>query len=231
MNRIGVSLAVLVFAVLALPANRAEADGDVARGAQGFGLCAACHSLRPDFNKTGPSLAGVWNRTAGTLKSFDRYSPAIRDSGVVWNATSLDAWLQDPARFIPGNRMTIRGLLDPAARADIIAFLKAVGEAERGGPAVSVPSAYAAEPLDLKNLSPDRLATSIRLCRDTYYLTTADGNTRVFWEQNLRFTTDSSAFGPKPGAPVVLPTGMFGDRSKVIFTNAADLGAFIKNQC
>ena len=36
------------------------------RGQRSFVACAACHSLQPDRNMTGPSLAG-WDRKAGTL--------------------------------------------------------------------------------------------------------------------------------------------------------------------
>lgn len=77
---------------LGMLAPRAFAAPDPERGAQIFGVCSACHSLRPNLNMTGPSLAGVWRRKAGGLDSFARYSPALKSSGVVWDAQSLDAW-------------------------------------------------------------------------------------------------------------------------------------------
>ena len=61
--------------VLVLDAQGFAADGSAARGQRVFGVCAACHSLQPDQNMTGPSLADLWGRKAGTLPSFDRYSP------------------------------------------------------------------------------------------------------------------------------------------------------------
>jgi cytochrome c len=73
----------------------ASAAGDPAEGAKAFQLCAACHSLHPDVNMTGPSLAGVWGRTAGSVSSFPRYSPTLRHSGLVWNEQTLDHWLAD----------------------------------------------------------------------------------------------------------------------------------------
>ncbi|HZR03954.1 MAG TPA: hypothetical protein VFA81_12380, partial [Burkholderiales bacterium] len=47
------------------------------------------HSLEPGENLTGPSLAHVWGRKAGTLPDFHRYSEALQRSGVVWNEQSL----------------------------------------------------------------------------------------------------------------------------------------------
>src|SRR5690242_2264703 len=79
--------------------------------------CAACHSLEPDKNMTGPSLAGVWARNAGTLQNFDRYSPALKAANVTWDAATLDQWLKNPSRFIPHNRMTFPGIGDSQARA------------------------------------------------------------------------------------------------------------------
>jgi cytochrome c len=46
---------------------------DVSRGERDFRVCAPCHSLEHDRNMTGPSLANVWGRKAGSLQSFDRY--------------------------------------------------------------------------------------------------------------------------------------------------------------
>ena len=93
------------------------------RGQRAFGACAACHSLEPNHNMTGPSLANLWNRQAGSLQSFDRYSDALKSSRVIWDDKSLDEWLKNPQRFIPGNHMTFAGVNDARARADLLAFL------------------------------------------------------------------------------------------------------------
>lgn len=210
-------LAALVVVGIPLMAGRSEAAGDEGRGAQVFGSCVACHSLRPGLNRTGPSLSGVWGRKAGSLDSFARYSAALRQSNVIWGQASLDAWLQGPSRLVPGNNMTFPGIPDQADREDVIAFLEAVSMSEHGGPPVTIPSAYIALPLDLKSLPPARRVTAIRACNDSYFVTTDDKQTRAFWDQSLRFKTDASSFGPKPGAPVILPAGMLGDRASIIF--------------
>src|SRR5437588_2456350 len=92
--------AVILTIIVATPWPAAAIDGDAARGRRFFGACAACHSLEADRNMTGPSLAGVWGRHAGGLSSFERYSPALKSSAVVWNDQTLDEWLKDPAHFI-----------------------------------------------------------------------------------------------------------------------------------
>lgn len=100
------------------------AAGNPAQGQRVFGACAACHSLQPDQNMTGPSLAGVWNRKAGTLASFTRYSPAMKSANIEWNDRTLDEWIADPEHLIPGNQMTFAGIKDPRQRADLLAFLE-----------------------------------------------------------------------------------------------------------
>lgn len=93
--------------------------------------CVPCHALVPDRNTTGPSLAEVWNRRAGSLPGFSRYSPALKSSGIVWNDDTLDEWIKDPQHFIPGNTMTFPGMKDARQRADLLAFLKDATEPRR----------------------------------------------------------------------------------------------------
>jgi cytochrome c len=100
------------------------ADGNPSHGQRIFGACGACHSLEANRNMTGSSLAGLWRRKAGGVESFARYSPALKSSAVVWDDQTLDAWLHDPALFVPGNTMTFRGIADTQQRADLLAFLK-----------------------------------------------------------------------------------------------------------
>jgi cytochrome c len=52
------------------------------------------------------------------------YSPALRASRIVWSAETLDAWLADPERLVPGQRMSY-SVPEAAERAALIAFLKA----------------------------------------------------------------------------------------------------------
>ena len=104
------------------------ADDDVALGARAFRACAACHSVEANRNMTGPSLADIWNRKAGSVSSFPRYSEAMRSSDVIWNEKTLDGYLENPAQFMPGNHMTFPGVPDEKTRKSIIAFLKQAGD-------------------------------------------------------------------------------------------------------
>ncbi len=121
---------ILVAAALAVAALLAprEAGASLHRsvGSAGemlFGFCAGCHSLRPGENRLAPSLAGLFGRRAGSVPGFP-YSQALKRSGIVWNEQTLDAWLADPRRFVPGTIMPFQGLPDAKDRAAIIAFLK-----------------------------------------------------------------------------------------------------------
>ena len=59
---------------------------------------------------TGSSLAALWNRKAGSLASFSRYSPALKSANIVWNDRTLDDWITDPQHLVPGNEMTFVGI-------------------------------------------------------------------------------------------------------------------------
>ena len=116
---------VIAFAtLLALQAQTLAADGNSARGQRVFGACAACHSLQPDKSMTGPSLSEVWDRKAGSVASFSRYSSALKSANIEWNDKTLDEWIKDPQHVVPGNEMTFPGIKDAQQRADLLAFLK-----------------------------------------------------------------------------------------------------------
>jgi len=82
--------------------------------------CGGCHSL--DRDKEGPRLQGVYGRTAGTVDSFT-YSDALKKSKLVWNDDTLEKWLTDTEKLVPGNEMAFH-VENAAERRRIIAFLK-----------------------------------------------------------------------------------------------------------
>ncbi|MEW5889477.1 MAG: cytochrome c family protein [Pseudomonadota bacterium] len=214
------------FAALAVLVSSAAvfASGDAARGAQAFRACAGCHSLAPGDHRTGPSLAGVFGRRAGTADGFRRYSEALRKSGVVWDAQTLDAWLRKPEAVVPGTTMAFRGLPEANLRADLIAYLQAVSGGKIAAPKMpGLP--------DLRAAGAGDRVSAITHCGDTYRVTLGDGTQHAFWEFNLRFKTDSSAHGPRRGQPVIVGAGMGGDRAQVVFAEPAEISAFIRNHC
>lgn len=99
------------------------AAADAARG-ELLGLaCAACHKFRAEEGTLiGPHLQGVFGRRAASIEGF-AYSPALRQSGLVWTPRSLEAWLADPAGFVEGTTMAFTGYRSAEDRRDLIAYL------------------------------------------------------------------------------------------------------------
>lgn len=81
--------------------------------------CSGCHS--EDAHRVGPLHRGVVGRRAGALADFD-YSPALRDSKLLWTRATLAAWLADPEALIPGQGMDYQ-LEDAREREDVVAYL------------------------------------------------------------------------------------------------------------
>ena len=215
----------LVFVLAMMVAAAASAAGDAKRGASAYRACIACHSLESGMHRTGPSLAGVWGRNAGSLEDFARYSDALRNSGMVWNEQTLDRWLRDPRAAVPGNYMVFPGIDGERARADVIAFLRSASQQRK-----SAASPRRANP-DLRQAPETARIVSIRRCADTYFVTNAKGDTVPYWEFNLRFKTDSGPSGPAPGKPVMVGAGMQRDRAQVVFADFREISSFIVEKC
>jgi cytochrome c len=223
--------AITLCILLTLPAL--AADGNPNRGQQIYRrACGACHSLKPDANMTGPSLGGVWKRKAGSLASFSRYSPALKEAQIIWDEVALDRWLTNPAAMVPKNRMTFPGIEDAGARLDLIALLRQVSEPGKAAEAEEgMGGMMGGVAPNLRHLSPNQRVTGISHCRDTYKVTTSDGQTMDYWERNLRFKTDTSDIGPVKGAPAIIGAGMAGDRASVIFSAPDEISAWIRQTC
>jgi cytochrome c len=221
-------------AASALLSPALAAEGNATRGERVFGACVACHSLEANHNMTGPSLADLWNRRAGGLASFPRYSAALKASGVIWDDHTLDEWLKDPPHFIPGNEMIFPGITNDQQRADLLAFLRKATEAGRPPRAAQeggqMPGMRGGVP-NLKQVDAENRVQQITYCGDTYRVTTGDGKVRSFWERNLRLKTDSSEDGPHKGAPALVGAGMVGDRADVIFAAPGEISGFIQSPC
>jgi nitrite reductase (NO-forming) len=124
----------------AVAANASGLQGDAAAGRQIFKKCQACHSLEPGKTILGPSLAGIVGRKSAADANFS-YSPAMKQAALTWDAPTLDAYLAEPAKIVPGNRMPFPGLKTDHDRQDVIAFLAAPV-----APAGAPPAAKAATP-------------------------------------------------------------------------------------
>ena len=115
-------LAIFAFGTVWTSVNPAKA-GDAVAGAAVFkSQCGICHSPLAGRNMTGPSLFDIVGRAAGKVPGF-HYSAANRDSGLTWDAATLDRYLTSPGTVVPHTIMTYAGLKDAAKRADLIAYL------------------------------------------------------------------------------------------------------------
>src|SRR5215510_7547732 len=99
--RIGFAVVLVTFG------SSAVAQQDVADGQKAFeSQCASCHTVKPGVNGFGPSLAGIVGRPAGHVPGFN-YSGGMASSGLVWDDATLDAFLADTTKKVPGTSMPV----------------------------------------------------------------------------------------------------------------------------
>lgn len=147
-NRRSVSLATFVLAVLtpvaAAMSPVAAEEGDAERGEQVFRACRSCHEVGANAtNGIGPHLDGLFGRVAGSLVGF-KYSSAMKQKGsegLTWDVAALDAYLEKPRAYVPGTRMSYRGMRKINDRRDVIAYLQSVSlEAPAENPGQAAPA-------------------------------------------------------------------------------------------
>ncbi len=123
--------------------SAAALTGDAAAGRQVFRKCQACHSLEAGKNGLGPSLAGIVGEKAAAVPGYN-FSPAMKASNLTWTAETLDDYLTDPQKAVPGNKMPFPGLKTERERSAVIAFLAANSKPD--GTAAAAPAAQKAAP-------------------------------------------------------------------------------------
>lgn len=99
---------------------------DVEHGGKVFKKCASCHMVGDKARKrTGPPLNNIIGAKASGFIGY-KYSPAMKkaaDNGLHWDEETLSAYLENPKSFMPGTKMSFRGLKSETDRKDVIAFL------------------------------------------------------------------------------------------------------------
>ena len=106
--------------------SAAAPAGNLQAGRQVYRKCQACHSLEPGKNSLGPSLAGLVGKKAAADPSYN-YSSAMRGANLTWDLKTLDAYLLDPQKVLPGNKMPFPGLKTDNERQDVLAYLASIG--------------------------------------------------------------------------------------------------------
>lgn len=101
------------------PAATAEVSGE-----KSFAKCAACHKVEKDApNGIGPNLHGIFGKAVASVEGF-AYSPAMKAKGGNWDEASLDAYLENPRKIVPGTKMAFAGISDAEERKALIDWLK-----------------------------------------------------------------------------------------------------------
>jgi nitrite reductase (NO-forming) len=119
--------------------------GDAAAGRQVFRKCQACHSLDAGKNGVGPSLANVVGEKAAAVPGYN-FSPAMKASNLTWDAATLDAYLNDPQKVVPGNKMPFPGLKTERERSAVIALLNEISKPSGAAAPAPVQRAQAPAP-------------------------------------------------------------------------------------
>ncbi len=115
------------------PVSGLLAAADLAKGADVFKKCSACHSAaKGEPAKVGPNLWNIVGAKHGHMEGF-AYSDAIKAlADKEWTYEELNAFLASPKTHIPGTKMTFPGLKKVEDRAAVIAYLR--GQADSPAP-------------------------------------------------------------------------------------------------
>lgn len=101
------------------------ADDPLKRGRILYTRCKSCHTLEEGGkHRVGPNLWNIGGASAGKKEGF-AYSTVMSESEVIWTDEALAAYIENPKKFMPGNRMSFAGLRKPEDQAAVIEYLKA----------------------------------------------------------------------------------------------------------
>ncbi|TFW27731.1 c-type cytochrome [Massilia horti] len=103
----------------------AAAAGDPQAGKAVFdSRCASCHSVGPSAHGAfGPQLNGIIGRKAGATTDY-AYSPAMKNSKIVWTETTLRQFIASPSDVVPGTKMRFWGMSDKEKVDNLLAYLR-----------------------------------------------------------------------------------------------------------
>ncbi len=136
MRFMSAALSLAIFAGLPLATARAETAaapatgagaGSAAAGEKVFMKCRACHQIGEGAKHlVGPELNGLIGRKAGTVEGY-RFSDAMKNSGLTWDAATLRDYLKNPRAKVTGTRMIFVGLPKDKDIDDLLVYVGQFG--------------------------------------------------------------------------------------------------------
>ena len=104
------------------------AAADVDKGKKVAKKCVACHTFEQGGkNKIGPNLWNIVGRDMATMGGFS-YSSKMTAVEGAWSFASINDFLTNPKKYMPGNKMTFPGLKKPTDRANVIVYLRTLSD-------------------------------------------------------------------------------------------------------
>lgn len=109
-----------------MPASASDKHvaGDPDKGKQIFAQCMGCHTVDAGVHRFGPSLNGIFGRTAGAAEGFKNYSAAMKAAGFQWSEETLREYLKSPQKVVAGTTMPFGGIKSKQQVDDLIAYLR-----------------------------------------------------------------------------------------------------------
>jgi cytochrome c len=116
---------ILMAALATMSLGASAGEGDPVAGKAIFALCAVCHTLEAGgADLVGPNLHGVFGKASGTNRQGFAYSAALQAAAILWDDTTIDAWIRNPVGVVPATKMEFVGLTKRDKRENLIAYLK-----------------------------------------------------------------------------------------------------------
>jgi cytochrome c len=98
------------------------ASADPAAGEAVFKKCASCHKV-DGANGVGPHLNGVVGRMHASIEGFAYSEANLALKAEAWTPEAINAFIENPKKYMPGTKMAFPGLPKPEDRANLIAYL------------------------------------------------------------------------------------------------------------